>query len=150
MHHKTLSVLLFCMISVSLSTARAEIIGNYLGFDACEKCHEDKAAGWKNTRHAHAFENLRTQGEEKQNIPECFRCHVTGFGNDGGYIDPELTPELKDVQCEACHGAGRAHAEAGGDPAKIAARPDETTCRVCHTPGQDKNFDYILKSKAVH
>lgn len=147
---KTLSLLLLCMISVSVSMARGEILGDYLGFRACEECHADKVAGWKNTRHANAFKDLKTQGEEKQNIPGCFRCHVAGFEKDGGYIDMDLTPELEDVQCEACHGAGKAHVESRGDPARIIGRPGEDTCRLCHTEGQDKNFDFALKSKTVH
>jgi len=148
--HKITSLLVFCIISVFFSAARAELLGDYLGFRPCGKCHEDKVAGWKNTRHAHALEDLKTQGEEKQNIPGCFRCHVVGFEKDGGYIDMELTPELKDVQCEACHGAGKAHVENAGDPAKIIGKPKEAACRLCHTEGQDKNFDFLLKSKAVH
>ncbi|MFZ5813344.1 MAG: multiheme c-type cytochrome [Thermodesulfobacteriota bacterium] len=129
---------------------RSEILGDYLGYTACRPCHEKQVAGWKTTRHANAFENLRTQGAEKQTIPGCFGCHVVGFERDGGYIDMELTPELKDVQCEACHGPGRAHVEGGGDTARIIARPDEKSCRVCHTEGQDKNFDFVRKSKGLH
>jgi hypothetical protein len=121
-----------------------------VGYTACAPCHQKQAQGWKATRHGDAFADLATQGEEKQSIPGCFRCHVVGYGKDGGYMDQELTPELADVQCEACHGPGRAHVEAGGDPSLIVAAPGEDVCRLCHTTGQDANFDYANKKHGLH
>ncbi len=129
--------------------ARAEILGDYLGYRACQECHAEIVASWQKTPHAHAFAGLKRQGEEKQGIPGCVRCHVVAFEQDGGFIDMGLTPELADVQCEACHGPGKKHVEAGGD-GQIVAKPDANSCRVCHTEGQDKNFDYQRKSKLVH
>ena len=81
--------------------ASAEIFGDYVGYTACEQCHPKQVKGWKTTRHGNAFADLKTQGAEKQTIPGCFRCHVVGYGQDGGYLDQDLTPELADVQCEA-------------------------------------------------
>jgi len=130
--------------------AEAEILGDFLGFTACVSCHQDKVDGWKTTPHAAAFGHLATQGVEKQSNPGCFKCHVVGYDQDGGYIDMDLTPELTDVQCEACHGQGRAHVESGGDPEMIIGAPGEKRCRTCHTEGQDKNFDYKTKSRFVH
>lgn len=141
---------LAAILTLFARPARGEILGDYLSYTACTPCHAKEVEGWKTTRHARAFEDLRTQGEEKQSIPGCFRCHVVGFERDGGYIDQELTPELKDVQCEACHGPGKAHVESDGDPAWIIRKPDAQACRVCHTEGQDKNFDYARKSKGLH
>jgi hypothetical protein len=135
---------------LAAAPAAAEILGDYVGYTACQPCHQKLVAGWKTTRHGNAFENLKTQGAEKQTIPGCFKCHVVGFEKDGGYIDMQLTPELKDVQCEACHGPGRAHVESGGDKSRIIGRPDAASCRVCHTPGQDKNFNYAKKIKGLH
>lgn len=146
----TMSLCLAAACVLAAGAARSEILGDYLGYTACASCHEKQVKGWKTTRHATAFEDLKTQGAEKQTIPGCFGCHVVGFERDGGYIDMELTPELKDVQCEACHGPGRAHVESGGDPARIVRKPDAASCRVCHTEGQDKNFDYARKSKGLH
>lgn len=130
--------------------ARAEIMGDYLGYAVCAECHEEIVAGWLTTSHAHAFETLKEQGEEKQTTAGCVMCHVVAFEKDGGYIDMALTPELKDVQCEACHGPGRGHVEADGDPEAILVQADETLCRSCHTEGQDKSFDYAVKSRYVH
>jgi predicted CXXCH cytochrome family protein len=133
-----------------LSTLKAEILGDYLGVTACVECHEDVVAGWKTTPHAHAFETLKEQGEEKQSAQGCVKCHVVAFEKDGGFIDMALTPELKDVQCEACHGPGRKHAESEEPEGILLEKPDAALCRTCHTEGQDKNFDYDTKKMWVH
>lgn len=145
-----IALALVCASLALAVTARAEILGDYLGYTACQPCHQKQVAGWKTTRHASAFANLMTQGAEKQTIPGCFKCHVVGFEQDGGYIDMQLTPELKDVQCEACHGPGRAHVESGGDKTQIIDRPGADSCRVCHTKGQDRNFNFAKKRKGLH
>lgn len=150
MRRYLLSLFFILCLCFSGGLARAEIMGDYLGHTACAECHEEIADGWATTPHAHAFETLKEQGEEKQSIPGCFRCHVVGFEKDGGYIDMILTPELKDVQCESCHGPGRKHVAAEGDPDELLQRPTEALCRSCHTEGQDKNFDYALKKQYVH
>ncbi|HDI59448.1 MAG TPA: cytochrome C554 [Desulfobacteraceae bacterium] len=142
-------VLLGALLCLS-TVARAEILGDYLGYTACTECHAEIVEGWQTTPHAHAFETLKQQGEEKQGIPGCVKCHVVAYEEDGGFIDMDLTPELKDVQCENCHGPGRAHVETGGDPDLLKKQPDEASCRQCHTEGQDKNFDYETKRRLVH
>ena len=131
------------------SIISAEILGDFLSYNACMDCHSDIVASWSKTAHARAFETLEKQGEEKKTNPGCVKCHVVGFDADGGFIDMELTPELKGVQCECCHGPGAEHIETE-DPEKIVAKPAEAVCRVCHTVGQDKNFDYEKKSRLVH
>ncbi len=150
MNRLMLSIAAACfLVSLIAVTAGAEIFGDYVGYTACAECHSDIVEGWKSTPHANAFEDLKRQGEEKQSVPGCVRCHVVGMDEDGGFIDMELTPELRDVQCEACHGPGRAHVESQ-DSKDILGKPGEDACRVCHTEGQDKNFDYKAKSRLVH
>lgn len=138
-----------CAAVVTISVAEAEILGDYLSSTACMDCHAEIVEGWKTTPHARAFETLKTQGEEKLTNPGCVKCHVVGFDQDGGFIDMDMTPELKGVQCECCHGPGRKHVESQ-DPSDIVGRPGETTCRACHTEGQDKNFDFGKKSRLIH
>jgi hypothetical protein len=150
MDKKRLGSFLAALALILPAAAHGEIMGDYMGATACIECHGDIAKGWKATPHAHAFASLKTQGEEKQSIPGCFRCHVVGFEQDGGYVDMSLTPELVNVQCENCHGPARQHVQSGGDPELITQQPDEASCRVCHTEGQDKNFDYATKKQWVH
>lgn len=138
------TALLLCAVPI-----RAELFGDYTGYTACIPCHADVVDGWKTTPHARAFADLKKQGPEKQSVPGCVRCHVVAMDADGGFIDMDLTPELKDVQCEACHGPGLAHVDSQ-DPADIVGNPGEDVCRTCHTEGQDKNFDYAVKSRLVH
>ena len=138
-----------CLSLIPASAVRGEILGDYVSYTACEACHPDKAEGWKTTPHAKAFEVLKTQGEEKQQNPGCIQCHVVAYEKDGGFIDMELTPELKDVQCESCHGPGKQHSETINIE-DIVGKPGEEICRTCHTEGQDQAFDYEKKSKLVH
>jgi hypothetical protein len=142
-----LGLVFVCLLPAS--ALQGEILGDYLGYSACTPCHADKVTGWKTTPHAKAFEVLKTQGEEKQQNPGCMQCHVVGYDKDGGFIDMELTPELRDVQCESCHGPGRKHAESM-NPEAILGKPEEAACRTCHTEGQDKSFDFKTKSQLVH
>ncbi len=128
---------------------QAEVFGDYVGYATCQPCHGEIVESWKATPHASAFADLKKQGDEKQSVPGCVRCHVVAMDKDGGFIDMDMTPELKDVQCEACHGPGKAHV-ASQKPSDIVGKPGEPLCRDCHTEGQDKNFDYTVKSKLVH
>ena len=145
-----LLALFFLFFAAFSGVADAETLGDFLGVTSCVGCHSDIIDGWKTTPHANAFKSLRTQGAEKQSNPGCFKCHVVGYDLDGGYIDMDLTPELTGVQCESCHGQGRAHVESDGDPSLIIGTLGEKSCRACHTKGQDKNFDYKTKSRFVH
>ena len=122
--------------------------GTYLGYKGCLPCHEEITSAWEKTRHAGAFESLKKTSQE--GLPGCLPCHVTGYEKPGGYVDFEITPELTGVQCEECHGPAKSHAANPGEKGSIIARPDEKKCRVCHTPGQDPNFNYDKKSRLVH
>jgi hypothetical protein len=145
-----LAILPGALLVLGLGTiVHSEILGDYMGYTTCEGCHSDKADSWKATPHARAFEDLKKQGEEKQKNPACYKCHVVGYEEEGGFIDMELTPELKDVQCESCHGPGRKHTETMSAE-NIHGKPGEATCRKCHTESQDKGFDFEKKSKLVH
>ncbi|EFK11691.1 cytochrome c-554 domain protein [delta proteobacterium NaphS2] len=141
--------LLLGVLVMTAPFVSAELFGDYVGYKACGQCHQEIVESWKKTPHAAAFETLADQGEEKLKNPGCVRCHVVAMDAEGGFIDVELTPELKGVQCECCHGPGLKHSETE-DASDIKGRPDEAACRVCHTKGQDKNFDFTVKSKLVH
>ncbi len=96
----------------------------YVGIDNCKLCHLPHFESWADTKMSKAFEllkpGIRTEAKRKAgldpeqdftNNPECVRCHVTGFGQPGGFISMEQTPEMASIQCEACHGPGSIYAE---------------------------------------
>ena len=93
--------------------------GEYVGADACGKCHKKKDQGeqlqiWEKSKHSKAFEVLGTDKAKEaakklgvttdpQKSPECLLCHTTGYG--AKKFDKKFKAE-DGVQCEACHGAG--------------------------------------------
>lgn len=149
----TLIILAVCLAWTFLLSkfdidAAADQSALYLGVKACSSCHETIVKAWEKTKHASAFESLKKTSQD--NLPACQQCHVTGFEETGGFIDAELTPELVGVQCEECHGPGKAHAADPDKRGNIIAEPAETKCRKCHVQGQDPNFDYNKKARLIH
>lgn len=103
----------------------------------CKTCHPAAHAVWARSRHGRAYSTLRKVN--KAFDPECLGCHVTGFGQPGGFISEVDTPELKNVQCEVCHGSGLKHAEAPGPGfGKEAGK----ACMKCHVKNHSPRFDY--------
>ncbi len=92
--------------------------GTYAGSDTCLTCHDDRGAALTKGPHSHAF---------KAGTPVapsgCGACHAETKAALG---------------CEACHGPGKDHADAGGDKAKIRrfsslSAPDASAvCSSCH------------------
>ena len=61
----------------------------------------------------------------------------------GGFIDPDTTPSLMNVQCESCHGAARKHVESGGiKPVANANWPSIRMCEQCHTQPHSPGFNF--------
>jgi predicted CXXCH cytochrome family protein len=140
-------LLLLLFLIVSAADAYPEKSASYVGWTKCSACHSAVANTWQSTRHAKAIESLKKTGQET--LPACVKCHVTGYEQDGGFIDYELTPEMAGVQCEVCHGPGGEHVTnpAGKDMIKESGA---ALCRQCHTEGQDPGFNYEVKVKDVH
>ena len=104
---------------------------HYLGMSRCISCHPSEYAQWRTTAHARAWRTLVDQ--HKSSTPACVSCHVTGFGEPGGFrVADDIRGDaarLGDVQCEACHGMGSGHEDWIGTGRKVL----ESTCRACHT-----------------
>jgi hypothetical protein len=92
---------------------------NYIGIKACKKCHIKQFKSWEKTNMAKAYDILkpgeRVDAKKKVGLDpekdytkdsECLPCHTTGFGQPGGFVRIDQTPQLVGVSCETCHGAG--------------------------------------------
>jgi 2',3'-cyclic-nucleotide 2'-phosphodiesterase (5'-nucleotidase family) len=109
----------------------------YAGAEACKPCHLDIHEQWVGTKHAHAFEILASRGREFDR--DCTPCHTTGFYELGGFSTAADTPELKDIQCEACHGNGSAHTRT---PVIKTPGNARAACTGCHTKEQTPDFSF--------
>lgn len=98
----------------------------------CQPCHARAYAVWKASAHARAMEVLEAGHQDF--LPQCVSCHVTGMDQPGGFRDRLRTPDLIQVQCEACHGPAEAHL---ADPTRPYGPVGLSMCAdTCHTPEQ--------------
>jgi len=117
------------------------VVSPFVGEKACQVCHAEAHAIYKKTRHAKAFATL--ERVNKAFDPGCIACHSVGFDKKGGFIDIDSTKHLKNVQCESCHGAGRAHVESVGQaPLGHHNWQPEQMCAQCHTRPHSPTFDF--------
>jgi hypothetical protein len=109
----------------------------FVGAKTCGDCHAQEHQIWAETRHASAFSTLVLAGSE--NLPECYRCHVTGSDDPVGYAPgTKDAADLVDVQCEVCHGKGSHHSRDGAYGASLA----HNACAKCHDPHNSPDFDH--------
>jgi hypothetical protein len=122
--------------------------GSPVGFvtaQACASCHPKQAEVWSKTRHAHAWQTLESANNQRD--PECVRCHSIGFREPGGFaeatrvssrLDSSGTAiDMRNVQCEACHGPRLGHPQRPGIGIR---RPAMNDCMRCHDPERDPGF----------
>lgn len=114
----------------------------YLGNEGCKACHAQAYTAWQDTPHAGAFATL--QGVDKSFDANCIGCHTVGFGQPGGFIDPEVSGHLLGVGCEACHGPGRSHAVSPGTEGFGEGRKKAGphTCAGCHNDTHSPSFRF--------
>jgi hypothetical protein len=110
--------------------------GEYAGDDACKVCHATAHDIWAKSAHGRAWATLVNSGDASD--PECVRCHVVGFGQDGGFDAATLVPV--NVQCEACHGPSKAHVETRGPTPRT--KPDRSFCIGCHDLENSPHFEF--------
>jgi 2',3'-cyclic-nucleotide 2'-phosphodiesterase (5'-nucleotidase family) len=109
----------------------------YAGEKVCKTCHLAEHKVWAASHHGRAYDTLRKIN--KAFDPECLVCHVVGFNLAGGFISELDTPNLKNVQCEVCHGPGRDHASA--PQAGFGNRATEA-CKNCHVKNHSPRFNF--------
>lgn len=129
-----------CLANVARS---AEDENKYVGDNAkiCGLCHADQVKAWKEWPMAKAWDDLSAEEKTKE---ECVKCHVTGYGEPGGFVSEKETPKLVNVQCEACHGPAGEHMKVPitDKEAKLdtVIMPTEKTCEGCH---KEKDNPYL-------
>ena len=115
----------------------------FSGNAKCGSCHAQATKVWKSSAHAHALATLEGEGHGRD--PDCVPCHVVGASSKG--LEPSMafrsraqTPQLADVGCESCHGAGAAHSAA---PRKFTLpKVGSRSCKPCHSLENSPNFDF--------
>jgi len=127
--------------SVAIRKAMESGESPFAGEQTCANCHKKAYETWSGTRHAEAFYSLQDAG--KAFDPNCIGCHTVGFNQQGGFIDSVISENLMHVQCENCHGAGKAHADSAGH--KPVANKDwsaEQICGQCHVQKHSPDFNF--------
>jgi hypothetical protein len=112
--------------------------GRYVGVGTCQSCHIEEFEVYIKTAHATAYATLSSQFVHRDT--NCVGCHVTGWGDTGGFAGVRARGalvDLVDVQCEACHGPGSDHARDGSYRQRAI-----DSCVTCHTESDDPDFDY--------
>lgn len=166
----SITVVFVALTAVSAAAADHAFVGT----KDCKKCHIKQWKSWSETKMANAFETLKpgVVADRKTELgldpdmdytadENCVRCHVTGFGAEGGFTSEADTPELVGVGCEMCHGAGGTFTQDGYMTLKnkeykkadlvavgLVDTVSEEQCIVCHNeevPIPDYTFDFETK-----
>jgi len=117
----------------------------YVGSEACKGCHVHEyenfmeyAAKSRSDQNVMLMLDKLTPEEQR----ECYECHTTGYGQPGGFVSFEETPEMGHAGCEVCHGPGSTHVLTG-DPDHIAGTLSiEEHCAPCHDDERVRNINY--------
>lgn len=142
------AVFLVTMVGVAPAGAQTPPPGaeNYVWADACKACHAKYYDAWEKTKHASAIRRLSADDRQK----DCVSCHVTGPKQ---LLDKDVNAN---IQCEECHGPGKAHVEAAAagnaKPGNITRKPSETMCVDCHSSRSPhfKFFSYPALAPLIH
>jgi len=119
---KTSAVIISLVTAFSamvLASSVAAGDAEYIGAKKCKACHIKQYKSWEKTAMATSFESLKPgvkaeakkkagldPGKDYTHDAACLECHTTGYGRPGGFRSIEETPDMANVQCEGCHGAG--------------------------------------------
>lgn len=175
-------LLLLPVIALALATAASAEDHAFKGTKNCKKCHIKEWKSWAETKMAKSFDTLKPgeradaktaagldPNKDYTTDPECVRCHVTGHGKEGGFVDVASTPDLVGTGCEMCHGAGGTYTQAEFMSLKnkeykltevigagMVSPVSESRCAVCHNTespfvGDDYVFDFeARKDEGTH
>ncbi|WP_457571663.1 multiheme c-type cytochrome [Desulfovulcanus sp.] len=144
MNFKRICMFLLSLNLLCLGRAYSQEISAYVGSKACAECHEQEYNNFVNySKKAKSWQHIQVLAPKltTEELKGCYECHTTGY-NKGGFISYEKTPQLSDVGCETCHGPGKKHIDAGGDPDLIKAKVSQEGCSSCHNEKRVKAFNF--------
>jgi hypothetical protein len=140
----SLFILCFGMVLVGAKPGASEQ-ATYVGSKVCSECHMHEYENFKNyakkAKSAHSIKIMASDLTDEE-LEECFHCHSTGYGEPGGFVSFEETPELANAGCEVCHGPGSIHVDYGGDPEFIKGDLSMKDCETCHSEERVRSFDF--------
>ena len=121
---------------------RSKSANKYVGAESCQSCHPRAYVTWTGSKHAHAFKTLEERGYDTN--PRCLECHTIGYLASDGFLNARLTPQLKNVSCESCHGRGDHHVKFYSNQNRDW--PDfkfkKVNCVGCHNPDNSAKFEF--------
>jgi len=132
------------LIVLTATPARTDQ-ATYVGAKVCAECHEEQFENFeKFAKKAHSDRSIKIMASDltPEELKECYHCHTTGYGQPGGFVSFEETPDLANAGCEVCHGPGSAHADAGGDPELIKGKLALEDCETCHNADRVGAFNF--------
>ncbi len=112
----------------------------FVGVAVCAACHETEHLVWSTSGHARARASL--EESRRSYSPECLTCHTTALYRETGFSPSSPDPNLENVGCESCHGAGSGHVinptaqKYGGLPLSSDA------CVSCHNTDRSPDFEW--------
>lgn len=118
---------------------------SFVGSKACEECHEEQYENFhKYAKKAHSDNSVKIMASDLSpaEVKECYVCHTTGYGQPGGFVSYEETPDLGHAGCEVCHGPGSEHIAEGGDPDLIKSDLTLEDCTTCHNEERVGAFNF--------
>lgn len=117
----------------------------YVGNRTCQSCHSPAKSVWQHSKHAQALKTLEAVNQDRD--PDCVGCHVVGLTAKDGFQSRKKTPNMTDVGCESCHGAGKAHVKSPkrSPMPKVGSK----SCANCHTPPHSPNFEFEAYWKRI-
>lgn len=128
----------------AISSPRSKESNKFVGADACKTCHVAAHDKWAHSGHSHAFKTLIDRGYETN--PRCLTCHTVGYMASDGFVNARLTPQLKDVSCESCHGRGEHHVRFySAQNRETLAKPvfKKVNCVTCHNPDNSTHYEPV-------
>jgi hypothetical protein len=138
-----LFALVVVLLAVSTALTAEDKVNAYVGdsVKSCKMCHKAQVAAWEKWPMAGSWDKLSDEEKAKD---ECIGCHVTGYGEEGGWVSEKETPGLVGIQCEACHGPAGDHMKVpmtDREARKASmSEPDEASCLQCHIEEGNPNF----------